>query len=232
MLSPALTLRRAKSTPGRRPFGVGGYDGVQALRGGGEVAVLLDVAEQIHAEVVEAEVGDGDAGVDVFEFDDLVLEPAELLLAECGVAGFGVRTLSSAVPARSAMTMRFSTRSLRLMYSSSEMSGQKFTSWMHGVCGADAVDAAEPLDDPDRVPVDVVVDEVVAVLKVLALGDAVGADEHIDLAGSFGENGGFFFGPRREEGEQRLEIVAASRVWILGLSVPVTLPVWKVLLLQ
>ena len=30
----------------------------------------------------------------------------------------------------SAMTMRFSTRSLRLMYSSSEMSGQKLTSWM------------------------------------------------------------------------------------------------------
>ena len=28
------------------------------------------------------------------------------------------------------MTMRFSTRSLRLMYSSSEMSGQKLTSWI------------------------------------------------------------------------------------------------------
>ena len=35
---------------------------------------------------------------------------------------------------------------------------------------ADAVDAAEALDDAHRVPVDVVVDEPVAVLKVLALG--------------------------------------------------------------
>ena len=49
---------------------------------------------------------------------------------------------------------------------------------------ADAVDAAEALDDPHRVPVDVVVDEVVAVLEVLALADAVGADENVDLARS------------------------------------------------
>ena len=34
----------------------------------------------------------------------------------------------------------------------------------------------------DGVPVDVVVDEVVAVLKVLTFGDAVGADENVDLA--------------------------------------------------
>ena len=53
---------------------------------GGEVAVLLDVPEQVHAEVVEAEVGDGDAGADVLELDDLVLELAELLLAEGRVA--------------------------------------------------------------------------------------------------------------------------------------------------
>ena len=47
---------------------------------------------------------------------------------------------------------------------------------------ADAVDAAEALDDADRVPVDVVVDEVVAVLEVLALADAVGGDEQVELA--------------------------------------------------
>ena len=47
---------------------------------------------------------------------------------------------------------------------------------------ADAVDAAEALDDAHRVPVDVVVDEVVAVLKVLAFGDAVGADQQVDFA--------------------------------------------------
>ena len=39
---------------------------------------------------------------------------------------------------------------------------------------------------------------VVAVLKVLAFGDAVGADEEVDLAGSFGRTAAFSF----ERGEK------------------------------
>src|SRR5690606_11299085 len=46
---------------------------------------------------------------------------------------------------------------------------------------SDAVDAAEPLDDAYRVPVDVVVDEIVAVLEVLALGDAVRCNQDVQL---------------------------------------------------
>src|SRR5690606_2475559 len=38
------------------------------------------------------------------------------------------------------------------------------------------------LDDADRVPMDVVVDQEVAVLKVLALGNTVGCDQEVDLA--------------------------------------------------
>ena len=41
-----------------------------------------------------------------------------------------------------------------------------------GVFAADTVDPAKPLDDAHRVPVDVIVDEVVTVLQVLALADA------------------------------------------------------------
>ncbi len=48
----------------------------------------LDVVEQVHAEVVQAEVGDGDAGLDVFQLDDFVLQAAELLLAVGEVIGF------------------------------------------------------------------------------------------------------------------------------------------------
>jgi hypothetical protein len=40
-----------------------------------------------------------------------------------------------------------------------------------------AVNPTEALDDADRVPVNVVVDEPVAVLKVLAFRDAVGSYE-------------------------------------------------------
>ena len=49
------------------------------------------------------------------------------------------------------------------------------------VRGADTVDAAEPLDDANGVPVDVVVDHHVAVLQVLALGDAVRGDQNVDV---------------------------------------------------
>ena len=89
---------------------------------------------------------------------------------------------SSPVAEMSRSTMRPLTRCSRLMYSSSSMLGQKFTSWICVVGRADPVDAAEALDDADRVPVDVVVDELIAVLEVLPLGDAVGGDQEVDLA--------------------------------------------------
>ena len=66
---------------------------------------------------------------------------------------------SSPVAEMSRSTMRPLTRCSRLMYSSNSMFGQKLTSWMRLVGRADAVDAAETLDDADGVPVDVVVDE-------------------------------------------------------------------------
>ena len=64
---------------------VGRDDCVQTLRGRVEVAVLLDVAEKVHPEVIEAKVSDGDTRSDVFEFDDLILEFAQLFFAVSGV---------------------------------------------------------------------------------------------------------------------------------------------------
>lgn len=71
-----------------------------------------------------------------------------------------------------------------------------------GIDAADSVNTSETLDDTDRVPVNVVVDEVVAVLKVLTLADAVRGDEKINLALlGHGRNLATVFGPRREVGE-------------------------------
>src|SRR5437868_586289 len=54
---------------------------------------------------------------------------------------------------------------------------------LDAVAGApDTVDPAEALDNADRIPVNVVVDQVVAVLKVLAFADAVGSYEQVNLA--------------------------------------------------
>src|SRR3546814_9722032 len=51
-----------------------------------------------------------------------------------------------------------------------------------GVGRADTVDTPETLDDAHRIPVDVVIHEEIAVLKVLAFGNAVRADEKVNLA--------------------------------------------------
>ena len=75
---------------------------------------------------------------------------------------------------------------------------------------ADAVDAAEALDDADRIPVDVVVDERVAVLEVLALGNAVGGDEQVDFA-FVRQVLGPLLGARREGCEDGGEVLAQIR---------------------
>jgi len=51
-----------------------------------------------------------------------------------------------------------------------------------GVARTDAIDTSEALDDADGIPVDVVIDQIVAVLKVLSFGDAVRGDEQVDAA--------------------------------------------------
>ncbi len=47
--------------------------------------------------------------------------------------------------------------------------------------GADGIDTAKALNEAYRIPVHVVVDEVIAILKVLAFRDAIRSDEQVDL---------------------------------------------------
>jgi hypothetical protein len=118
--------------------------------------------------------------------------------------------LSSAVAAISTSAMRASTRFLRLMYLLRSGVGQKLTSWI-AVLAADPVDTAEALDDAHRVPVNVVVHQQVAVLQVLAFGDAVGGDEDVDLAIlRHGLHLGALLGARREVGEYLREVGMAE----------------------
>jgi hypothetical protein len=91
------------------------------------------------------------------------------------------------------------------MYSSSSMLGQKLMSWMRSLERAETVDATETLDDAHRIPVDVVVDDGVAVLEVLALADAVGGDEQIEFAVAARSSGRSF-----ERGEKEVMMLAKS----------------------
>ena len=78
-----------------------------------------------------------------------------------------------------------------------------------GVATFDAVNAPEPLHNAHRIPVDVVVDDGVAVLQVLPLGNAVRGNQQVNI----GVAGGVpaLTGYRRKVGQDGVEIVAAGR---------------------
>ena len=79
------------------------------------------------------------------------------------------------------------------------------------VDAADTVNAAKALDDANGIPVDIVVDEVIAVLKILALGNAVRGDEQINLGVLWhGRNFVAVFGARGKVGEDLVVVRLAE----------------------
>ena len=181
---------------------------------------------QVDAEVGERQVGDGDAGGEVFQVDHGVLELEQLLAAVLQIVHLVAGLLLDEVllagggdveQHHAAADPLLEVDVLLQLHVGPEVDE------LDALVGrADAVDAAEALDDAHRVPVDVVVDEPVAVLEVLALGDAVGGDEQVEFALA-----GEFLGPllraRRERGEDRWRDPCAGRAaWSGCCPVPVT----------
>jgi len=102
------------------------------------------------------------------------------------------------------------------MYSSSSQVGPEVDELDALVGRAKTVDAAEPLMT-GRIPVDVVVDDRVAVLEVLALAHAVRGDQKVDFAVSCEVSGRSF-----ERGENAVMMLTKSLrrlgsvVWLLA----------------
>ena len=135
-----------------------------------------------YAELIETEVGDADAAVHIFKIKYLVLHLPELT--------FPVLQISLLVGIDVVIVAGGSHHSDLHACLDSVFELEIFVEIHVGpvvdqldvfVRGADTVDAAEPLDDANGVPVDVVVDHHVAVLQVLALGDAVRGDQNVDV---------------------------------------------------
>ena len=55
------------------------------------------------------------------------------------------------------------------------------------VSASDTVNSSEPLDNADRVPMNIIVDEVVAILQVLTFGNTVSCNQNIKLVGASGQ---------------------------------------------
>ena len=162
--------------------GPGRDNRMHAIRHVSKVAIGFDIVQQVHAEVIQAEVGDGHTRFKVFQFDHLFLESPELLLAIRNFAAFcredvviaGGRHISN----NHAVFDPFLEVNVFIQGNIGPVVHQ-----LDGlVDGADTVDPAEPLNDANRVPVDVIVDQVIAVLKVLPFGDTVGANKQVQFS--------------------------------------------------
>ena len=173
--------------------------------------VLLEKAREIDAEIIEREVGDGDAAAQVFQVDDSVLEFEKLLAAVFQIVHLVAGLLLDDVffagggnieQHHAPADALFEIDVLLQLHVGPEVDE------LDALVGrADAVDAAETLDDADGIPVDVVVDDGVAVLEVLALADAIRGDEQIEFAVG-GEILGAFLRARREGRDDAGEVLA------------------------
>ena len=74
------------------------------------------------------------------------------------------------------------------------------------VSASDTVNSSEPLDNAHRVPMNVIVDEVVAVLQVLTFGNTVGGDQHIDFRLITRHQQLLVLRDRREAGQHRVQV--------------------------
>ena len=170
-------------------------------------------SRQIDAEVGERQVGDGDAAGEVFQVDDGVLELEQLLAAVLQIVHLVAGLLLDQVLLAGGGDVEQHHAAAHALLEVDVLLqlhvGPEVDELDALVGRADAVDAAEALDDAHRVPVDVVVDEPVAVLEVLAFGDAVGGDEQIELAFA-GEVLRALLRARREGGEDGGEVLAQA----------------------
>ena len=142
----------------------------------------LQEVDQILAEFIEGEIGEGDGLVEVFEIEHLVLESLELAVAEEQIVFNEIFELAriEQIIGLSGGEIDEGHAGLDAMFDAEvfvEVGDGPEIDELHGMTGAtDPIDATKPLNNTDGIPVDVVIDEVIAVLEILTLADAVSRD--------------------------------------------------------
>ena len=146
------------------------------------VAVSLHVCQQIHPELIQSQVHNGNAACHIFEVYDLFLQSLELAAAIFEVALFLlIDEVIIACGGHNRNTHScFHTRFQVDVFIEIEIR-PKIHKLYDCVPAADSVDTSETLNNAYWIPVYVVIDAVIAVLQVLTFGDAVRRDQNVDL---------------------------------------------------
>ena len=176
--------------------------------------VGFQILGKIKANVGQGEVGDGDTGGEILQIDHSFLKLEQLLAAILQIvhliAGL---LLNKVLLTRSgdvethhfAAYPLFKIDILLKLHIWPEVDKLNATVWR-----PDAVYPAKALDDSHWVPVNIVVDEPVTVLKVLPFGNAVGCDEQVDIS-LYGKRFRTLFGTRCKCTEKSGLILTQSR---------------------
>ena len=92
-----LPVAQRKDRPGMQPaLRVSRHHGVHTVGRASGILVVADIAHKIHAEIVEPQISDRDARLQVLHLDDLFLQATELLLTVGDVVGLGIENIVTA----------------------------------------------------------------------------------------------------------------------------------------
>ena len=171
-----------------------------------QITIVFDVIQQVEPELVQAQIHNGDAVRHIFDVNDLFLQAFQLCLAILQITlFFGV---DKVIIAGGGHNGDFHA-GLHTGFQVDVIVQRQIRPEIHKldvlVSAADTVDSSKTLDDAYRVPVNVIVDQIIAVLQVLAFRNAVCCNQHINFRGTTGHQNIPVFGNGREAGQHVVE---------------------------
>ena len=180
-INAVVDVPQHKDDPGRSLFCLRD-NRMQPLGGCFNLFMMLDIFQQVEAELIQPQIHDGDAAAHILNVHHFLLQTLELRPAVFEVSFFfGVNEIIISGRGHdgdfhAGFHTGFQIDVLIQIHIRPEVDQLDTV-----IFTADTVDSPEPLNDADRVPVDVVVDEIVAVLQVLTFGNTVGGNQSIKL---------------------------------------------------
>ena len=191
-----------------RDVGRGGNDGVKAEGCMFHIGIPLHVSQQVQSELIQPQVHDIDARVHILQIDHFLLKSLQLSLAviqirlllvrqqDIAVAGTGdvhPRHARFHTPFQAEVVVQLDVRPVVHQLN-------------HLVARANTIDTTESLNDAHGVPVNIIINKVVAVLKVLTFGDTVRGNQDVNLLLLIWQQLVSLFRYGREQCENRIEL--------------------------
>src|SRR5690554_7571062 len=146
-----------------------------------DVGIGFHVIEQVEPKLIQTEIHNGDAAAHLFNIDHLIHQPPELLFA---VFQITLLLLADGIVVTCGGHHRYLHTSFYPCFQFDVIIEREVRPEIdqlnHLITTSDTIDPSESLNDAHRVPVDIVVDQIVTVLQVLSLRNTVCGNQDIN----------------------------------------------------